>query len=456
VDKHLIFRAEALNDEPRFGVLETIREFGLELLASSGEETATRNAHASYFSSLVETSEVQIYNLGRPADLARIEADHANVRATLSWLIATEQGREARRLSGALFWFWFYRSYLTEGRTWLAHALALPADEDEPPAIQAGVLAGAGALAIFQQDLAAAEASLAAALDILRTEDDRRLLAMVHVLSALLALFQDRFDDVTRHAALATEYAEPIGDLGSRFRATFFAALAARGSGDAARAAALLEDLLVQTRQAGATYFQALALQCSSPLLTGKDETHLAARRYEEALRIFRDAGELWSVAACLVGIAAVGASRDAGAAARLLGAAAELRAAVAAPIAPTDRLILEQATSTVKALLGDSSFNKAWAAGGQLSLVAALEVASGIVESCAGTGSDTERSNKLTPRELEVLRLVAAGRTDREIADALFISINTAMKHVGNILMKLEVESRTAAAAFAHRDGIA
>jgi DNA-binding NarL/FixJ family response regulator len=54
------------------------------------------------------------------------------------------------------------------------------------------------------------------------------------------------------------------------------------------------------------------------------------------------------------------------------------------------------------------------------------------------------------------VLRLVAAGRTDREIADALFISINTAMKHVGNILMKLEVESRTAAAAFAHRDGIA
>ena len=214
--------------------------------------------------------------------------------------------------------------------------------------------------------------------------------------------------------------------------------------------------MLVQTRQAGATYFQALALQCSSPLLTGKDETQLAARRYEEALRIFRDAGELWSVAACLVGIAAVGASRDAGAAARLLGAAAELRAAVAAPIAPTDRLILEQATSTVKALLGDSTFDKAWAAGGQLSLAAALEVASGIVASCAGTGSDTERANKLTPRELEVLRLVAAGRTDREIADALFISINTAMKHVGNILMKLEVESRTAAAAFAHRDGIA
>jgi len=460
VDKHLIHRIKETSHEPRFGVLETIREFGLEQLAASGEETATRDAHAAYFLAVAEANEVPIYNLGRPDALTRIEAEHANLRAALTWLLDTGQGMAARRLTGALFWFWFYRSHLAEGRNWLSRSLALPTAEDEPATVRAKALAGAGALAIFLRDLERADTRLDEAHSLAGGGENRRVWAMVHVLSAMSALFQNRLEAVAFHAEVAAAIAAPIEDLGSLLRAKFFSALAAHGSNDLVRAAGLYDDLLDQTRQVGAMYFQALALQWSASLVQAQGDVKLAATRYAEALRIFCDAGELLSVAGCLDGIALGGVTRDPASAARLLGAAAELRTSIGAPVFPQDRPIHEQAVAAAKARLGEAAFAEAWASGCQLSLGSAIDVAAAIVEGSIGAGDDAVANSAspagLTRREVEVLRLVADGRSDREIAEALFISHNTAMKHVANILMKLTVESRTAAAAFAHRTGIA
>jgi predicted ATPase/DNA-binding CsgD family transcriptional regulator len=460
VDKHLIHRIEETSHEPRFNVLETIREFGLEQLAASAEETATRDAHAAYFLDMAEANEVPIYNLGRPEALARIEAEHANLRAALTWLLDTEQGMAARRLTGALFWFWFYRSHLAEGRNWLSRSLALPTAEDEPATVRVKALAGAGALAIFLRDLERADARLAEAHTLAGDGADQRVLAMVHVLSAMSALFQHRTDAVALHAETAAAIAAPIGDLGSLLRANFFAALAAHGRNELARAEALYDDLLEHTGQVGAMYFQGLALQWSASLVQTQGDIKLAATRYAGALRIFCDAGELLSVAGCLDGIALGGATRDPASAARLLGAAAELRTSIGAPMFPQDQPIHEQAVAVTTARLGEAAFGEAWASGGQLSLEATIDVAAAIVEGSIGArhdaGTDSAATGGLTRREVEVLRLVADGRSDREIAQTLFISHNTAMKHVSNILMKLAVESRTAAAAFAHRAGIA
>jgi DNA-binding CsgD family transcriptional regulator len=238
--------------------------------------------------------------------------------------------------------------------------------------------------------------------------------------------------------------------------------MAARDGGDLERAAPLFENLLAQTQEAGAMYFQALALQWSAALIQGQGNSALAATRYAEALRMFRDGGELLSVAGCLDGIAGVGTGEDAVSAARLLGAAAELRSSIGSPMFPQDRPIHEQAVAAAKASLGEATFAEAWEVGSQLSLDAAIEAANALVEASVTAREDVVMTNAasapagLTPRELEVLRLVAEGRSDREIAEMLFISHNTAMKHVANILMKLDVESRTAAAAFAHRHGIA
>jgi predicted ATPase/DNA-binding CsgD family transcriptional regulator len=460
VDKHLIHRIEEANHEPRFGVLETIREFGLEQLATSGEEAATRDAHAAYFLAMAEANEVPIYNLGRPEALTRIEAEHANLRAALTWLLDTGQGMAARRLTGALFWFWFYRSHLAEGRNWLSRSLALPRTEDEPATVRLKALVGTAAMAIFLRDLERADARLDEAHSLAGGGENRRVWAMVHVLSAMSALFQNRLEAVAFHAEIAAAIAEPIGDLGSLLRAKFFSALAAHGSDDLEGAAALYDDLLDQTRQVGAMYFQALALQWSASLVQAQGDVKLASTRYAEALSIFCDAGELLSVAGCLDGISLGGVTKDPASAARLLGAAAELRTSIGAPMFPQDRPIHDQAVAAAQARLGETAFAEAWAFGCQLSLGSAIDVAAAIVEGSIGAGDDaganSANSSGLTRREVEVLRLVADGRSDREIAEALFISHNTAMKHVANILMKLTVESRTAAAAFAHRTGIA
>jgi DNA-binding CsgD family transcriptional regulator len=313
---------------------------------------------------------------------------------------------------------------------------------------------------MVQQDLELAETPLAVALILASEGDDQRVLAMVHVLSAMLALFQRRFDDVATHAKAAETYADPFEDLGSVVRARFFAAMAARDGGELELAASLFEDLLVQTQEAGAMYFQALALQWSAALIQGQGNSELAATRYTDALGIFREGGELVSVAGCLDGIAGVGIGRDAVSSARLLGAAAELRSSIGAPMLPQDRPIHEQAVAAAKASLGEAAFAEAWDAGAQLSLDVAIEMATTLVAAGATVRDDAKSPvivpAGLTPRELEVLRLVAEGCSDREIAETLFISHNTAMKHVANILMKLDVESRTAAAAFAHRQGIA
>jgi predicted ATPase/DNA-binding CsgD family transcriptional regulator len=459
VDKHLLHVTGEAGGEPRFGVLETIREYGLEQLAASGEEAATREAHAAFYLALAEANEIPIYNLGRPEALAGLEAEHPNLRAALTWLTETGEATAARRLSGALFWFWFYRSHLTEGRSWLDRTLALPTPAGEPPAILGKTLAGAGALAIFQQDLDRAAAVLADALPLAQEGGDQRALAMIHAMTSMLALFQARFDAVALHAETAAAHAEPIGDLGSMFRAKFFAALAAHGSGDLPRALALHEELLDQTRRAGAMYFQALALQCSAPILQAQGNTALAVERYLESLQIFRDAGELLSVAGCLDGLAGVSAGRNAARSARLLGAAAELRATIGAPMFPPDRPIHEQAVAAVRSLLDEASFAESWAEGCQLSLAEVIGLAVSVVDDAPEREALPTRADSpagLTKREMEVLLLVAAGRSDREIASALFISHNTAMKHVANILMKLDVESRTAAAAHALRHGIA
>ncbi|MDQ5857123.1 MAG: serine/threonine-protein kinase, partial [Acidobacteriota bacterium] len=116
VDKSLSRQIEADGEEPRFVMLETIREYALERLTASGDEPITRRAHAAYC--LVLAEEVGSADAGvEPADwLDRCEREHANFRAALDWLCRNDQAPWGLRLGGALFQFWERREYISEGR----------------------------------------------------------------------------------------------------------------------------------------------------------------------------------------------------------------------------------------------------------------------------------------------------------------------------------------------------
>jgi DNA-binding NarL/FixJ family response regulator len=121
------------------------------------------------------------------------------------------------------------------------------------------------------------------------------------------------------------------------------------------------------------------------------------------------------------------------------------------------EREKFEQAAVVARQALGDELFAAAWTAGAAMSLNQGLDEARGLAASVVSAGAVTSPSSRfgLTPRELEVLRLLVEGRTDKEIGAALFLSHRTVMRHVTGILTKLGVENRTAATHLAVRHGL-
>src|SRR5215213_2435829 len=125
LDSSLLLKQEAGDGESRFRMLETIREFGLERLTASGAEAPVRQAHAAWYLALAEAAESSMRGGAAQARwLDRLEADHPNLRAALTWFEQTGDAEGGARLAGTLQGYWLQRSHRSEGRAWLERALA--------------------------------------------------------------------------------------------------------------------------------------------------------------------------------------------------------------------------------------------------------------------------------------------------------------------------------------------
>jgi DNA-binding CsgD family transcriptional regulator len=176
-----------------------------------------------------------------------------------------------------------------------------------------------------------------------------------------------------------------------------------------------------------------------------------AARYFSEALELAYRLGSEHCKCYCFVEAAAVA---EEAVAAKLLGAEAELRGRLKLCNLPSERRLREQATARATAVLGDSRFGVALDQGKVLSSADAYAIAKDALSRVEGRGAYS--NDLLTPREREVLLLITDGKSDREIADALFVSRRTAATHVRNLFAKLDVHSRAEAATWAVRNGIA
>lgn len=157
--------------QPRFWMLETIREFGLERLEESGQSDSVGQRHTEYYLSLAESAAPQLVGPDQARWLDRIDEDLANVRTALDRLTKAGDMSGVLRLGGALSWFWFVRGHLTEGRAWIECALVEEETrrlEIKQPTLVARARLGAGKLALFQGDLAAARVHLEASAALCR------------------------------------------------------------------------------------------------------------------------------------------------------------------------------------------------------------------------------------------------------------------------------------------------
>jgi predicted ATPase/class 3 adenylate cyclase len=182
VDKSLLRQEEGPGTEPRFVMLGTIREYGLECLKAAGEWESARRAHAMFFLELAERAEAELTGPRQPLWLDRLEADHNNLRAALSW--AEEQGEIelGLRLGAALWRFWVTRGHMLEGRQRLQRLLALPGGEARTSA-RARVLHGLGTVIYEISDYAQARPILEEGLSIWREVGNQR--GMAAALSSL-------------------------------------------------------------------------------------------------------------------------------------------------------------------------------------------------------------------------------------------------------------------------------
>ncbi len=154
LDKSLV-RADEPNGQPRFSMLETIREFGQEQLSAAGELEHVRRRHGEYFLHLALEAEAHLTGVDQAKWLDALDRERGNLRVALRWAIDSDQAQVAQEAAGALWRFWHQRGHLAEGRRWLGEILAMPSGQ-RPTAARAKALSGAGGIAWWQVDHPAA------------------------------------------------------------------------------------------------------------------------------------------------------------------------------------------------------------------------------------------------------------------------------------------------------------
>lgn len=370
--------------EPRYTLLETVREYAAELLAASGEEEAMRGRHAAYFLALVEEAQPHLVGPEEGAWLARLDEEGDNLRAALRRALDRREVDAATRFAAVLWRFWSARGHLAEGRRWLEAILALAAP-DAPPAGDGGAIAPLRramllhVTAIFARlhgDYPRTEALFEECLAIRRAHADRPgIIAALHNLGITAHEQGDHGRAIRLYEEalpLAREIDSPYA-IGFGLTSFGEAVLAA---GDPARAAALCEEGLGWFRRIGHTWGIAMALTRLGDTALAAGDRPAAAARYRESLTLSGDLGDPRSAVDTLEGLAAALTKADAALAARLLGAAAALRDHLGMPRAPGRRDAHSRAVDRVGGTLGAEAFAGEWRTGMALTFEQALAVA--------------------------------------------------------------------------------
>ena len=448
----LVRRVDHPGGESRFTMLETIREFGIERPDESGEGDVVREKYAQHFLTLAERAEVMLNTDEHEMWLDRLEADQGNLKKVFDWALEREDAEFALRLGGALWPFWRFRFFSSSGQEWLQHALALDTDVSAP--VLCNALFGAGSLAWAHGRYPQAETMLANALAMYQETDDLAATGQVELALGRLAWDQGKQDEARHRFEEAIQLFERADDRAGLAHGLHGMGLVAHKDGNYQLSTNCFQDALASWQSLGFFW----GLTCCIPGHLGevaRAEGNLpkAMALYQECLTLNWLQRDYENASWCLIGLAVILATEgQAERAARMLGLADQLQALIEAPLMPDVGCHYDEATSRSRAALGAERFATIRAMG------IAADLAEGIAEALDPTRSDTPRevnpaaSLGLTAREQEVLRLLAAGKTNQHIASVLFLSPGTVKVHVTHILAKLGVTSRSAATDYAHR----
>jgi predicted ATPase/DNA-binding CsgD family transcriptional regulator/transcriptional regulator with XRE-family HTH domain len=449
VAKNLLRTVAAYADEVRVDMFETIREFGLEQSAASGELEQARRRHAVYFLALAQQAEPGMAGPAARAWLDRLQTEHDNLRAALEWCLSgpTEGAEIALDLASVLWRFWWLEGHFGEGRRWLGRALAA-----SPVASEARMRAlhGAGWLAHFQRDSATARMLLEESLAIAEQRQDRWWQAWALHTLGRVAYFEYDAVAARQFGERSLAIAQQVGDPWLLAWPLHLLGLAAYIADDYPAAQDYYDRALAIRRELGHLDGIVILLHLKGAAAERSGDVRAALALYHEALGVACELNSTWAVSSVLAHFVSVAAGHAPERAARIAGAVTLMSESAHTVPIPITEVLFNQGVREARRRLGESAFTAAWARGRVMSLDAVVAEALAVE-----LGPPAHYPAGLTAAEVKVLQRLASGCTTRQIADDLVVAVTTVDRHLTHIYQKIGRRGRAAATAFALEHGL-
>ena len=377
VDESLVRQRQTSDGEPRFSMLQIVREYALERLPELGETDDTRRRHLEHFVSFAEEAEPKLADRDQISWFARLEDEHSNLRAALAFALETDDSASALRLVVGIRRFWQIHGYLAEGRQ--AFESALAAASEEPSELRASALNMAGILAGEQGEFEAARARFEAALADARASGSTRVISSALVNLGNLAFFGGELEVARDLYKESIEHFVSLGDTRGQALAKENVGLMALTAGDVPEAVTWLTEALELAREVGDDREIGAASRSLAAAMIELGEGAQATSLLVESLGLARELGEPHGIAVCLDTFAGLAATvGEVERAATLFGASDAARASIGAKRQPDSQILYDRWLARTLAHIDTNAYSIHYERGRALTLDEACALAIG------------------------------------------------------------------------------
>jgi predicted ATPase/DNA-binding CsgD family transcriptional regulator len=443
VDKSLVAVVSAARHRTRYRLLDTMREYALEQLATANEVAAARARHLGYFSTIGIPVEYGFMSARVVSLLEQWAADYGNVRAALEWAAASEPCVAMRMLAKTKDLFFILGQ--ADGSQ-LAELVLRQCPERNRD--RAWVMAAAGQFAFLLGDVTTAAGLLTKAAELSVELGERRVEATARTFLGLHQVFAGAPDQARGHLAAARVIQQETGDLIGEGRSTAALGFSYFMGGEQARARELIESALAMDVAAQDRWSQGQANLYLGILAGSSADPQAASSYFREAIECQRPYGDPTLLPVALIGQASVMTRRDPATALQVVAAAWAVRARSGGEFAPFFLAFAERTRVAAAERVG-SEADRLWIAGSRLTVDDAIALAFGTAR------SRSSGALGISEREFDVVRLVAEGLSNKEIARRLHVSVRTVETHVRHMLTKTGLVNRTQLATWARERSV-